>query len=41
VLSHHNKIAVFNHDGDVIFSNSTRELGNAVKDACQAMLNHR
>ena len=39
VLTHHNKIAVFNHEGDVIYSNSTRELGNAVKDACQAMLN--
>jgi hypothetical protein len=37
VLAHRNKVAVFNHDGDVIFSASTRELGNAVKDACQAM----
>ena len=36
-LKHRNKIAVFNHDGDVIFSQSTRELGNAVKDACAAM----
>lgn len=33
-----NKIAVFNRDGDVIFSDSTRELGNSVKDACQAIL---
>ena len=32
-----NKIAVFNHSGDDIFSGSTRELGNAVKDACEAM----
>jgi hypothetical protein len=40
-LTHHNKIAVFNHDGDDIFSNSTRELGNAVKDACAAMLNSK
>jgi hypothetical protein len=39
LLAHRNKIAVFNHDGDDIFSNSTRELGSAVKDACQAMLN--
>ena len=39
LLAHRNKIAVFNRDGDDIFSNSTRELGNAVKDACQAMLN--
>lgn len=37
LLSHRNKIAVFNHDGDDIFSNSTRELGNAVKDACDVM----
>jgi hypothetical protein len=36
-LHHRNKIAVFNHDGDVIFSQSTRELGNAVKDACTAI----
>ena len=36
-LRHRNKIAVFNHDGDDIFSDSTRELGNAVKDACVAM----
>jgi hypothetical protein len=38
LLAHRNKIAVFNRDGDDIFSDSTRELGNAVKDACQAML---
>lgn len=38
LLAHRNKIAVFNRDGDDIFSNSTRELGNAVKDTCQAML---
>jgi hypothetical protein len=37
VLRHRNKIAVFNHNGDDIFSDSTRELGNAVKDACSAM----
>jgi hypothetical protein len=37
-LRHRNKVAVFNRDGDDIFSDSTRELGNAVKDACQAML---
>jgi hypothetical protein len=39
LLRHRNKIAVFNHDGDDIFSDSTRELGNAVKDACNAMTN--
>jgi hypothetical protein len=35
--SRDNKIAVFNKNGDLIFSNSTRILGNAVKDACQAI----
>jgi hypothetical protein len=38
LLAHHNKIAVFNKDGDVIFSKSTISLGNSVKDACQVML---
>lgn len=38
LLAHRNKIAVFNRDGDDIFSDSTRELGNAVKDACDAMM---
>jgi hypothetical protein len=37
LLRHRNKIAVFDRDGDVIFSNSTRELGNSVKDACAAV----
>lgn len=32
-----NKFALFNKDGDVIGSGSTRTLGNAVKDACQAL----
>jgi hypothetical protein len=32
-----NKIAVFNKDGDMIYSGSTRTLGNAVKDACSAI----
>jgi hypothetical protein len=36
-LRHRNKIAVFNRDGDAIFSDSTRELGNSVKDACVAI----
>ena len=40
-LHHRNKIAVFNRDGDDIFSDSTRELGNSVKDACAAMLNSK
>lgn len=34
-----NKFAVFNKDGDALESGSTRSLGNAVKDACQAILN--
>jgi hypothetical protein len=38
LLAHRNKVAVFNRDGDDIFSISTRELGNSVKDACQAMM---
>lgn len=29
-----NKLAVFNKDGDMVLSGSTRSLGNAVKDAC-------
>lgn len=37
-LRRHNKIAVFNRDGDDIFSDSTRALGNSVKDACEAIL---
>lgn len=33
-----NKVVVFNKDGDMIFSGSTRALGNAVKDACSAIM---
>lgn len=33
-----NKVAVFNSDGDTILSHSTRSLGNAVKDACDAIV---
>jgi hypothetical protein len=33
-----NKVAVFRSDGDSMFSHSTRSLGNAVKDACEAIL---
>src|SRR5882724_4463590 len=32
-----NKVAVSNSDGDSIVSHSTRSLGNAVKDACEAI----
>jgi hypothetical protein len=31
------KIAVFKRDGDVLFSGSTRSLGNAVQDSCKAI----
>ena len=34
---HDNKVAVFNKPGDSIVSHSTRSLGNAVKDACDAI----
>jgi hypothetical protein len=33
-----NKFAVFNKDGDAIKSGSTRSLGNAVKNACDAII---
>jgi PEGA domain len=33
-----NKIAIFNRNGDAIFSNSTRSLGNAVEGACKAIM---
>jgi ABC-type phosphate transport system substrate-binding protein len=29
-----NKVAVFNKEGDMVLSNSSRSLGNAVKEAC-------
>lgn len=32
-----NKVAVFNRDGDLLHSGSTRTLGNSVKDACVAI----
>ena len=32
-----NKIAVFKGDGDMVHSSSTRSLGNAVKNACEAI----
>lgn len=33
----HDKIAIFKSTGDVVFSGSTRSVGNAVKDACEAI----
>jgi len=45
-LQKDNKFVLFNKDGDAIGSGSTRNLGNAVKDACQILTadwnkNHR
>jgi hypothetical protein len=37
ILVHDSKIAVFNSDGDAIVSHSTRSIGTAVKDACEAI----
>jgi hypothetical protein len=36
-----NKVAVFSKDGDMLYSGSTRSLGNSVKDACQALTKSR
>ncbi len=33
-----NKIAVFNNQGDLLVTSSTRVLGNAVKDACKVIV---
>lgn len=35
-----NKVVVFDKEGDVVFSHSTRSLGNAVKDSCKAIEQH-
>ena len=37
ILSKDNKMALFNRDGDMVASSSTRSLGNAVKNACVAI----
>ena len=39
LILHDNKVAVFNKGGDSIVSHSTRSLGNAVKEACEAIMN--
>jgi hypothetical protein len=39
LISRDNKFALFNKDGDVIKSGSTRSLGNAVKEACRIIKN--
>ena len=36
-----NKVAVFNKDSDLVYSSSTRILGNAVKGACAAITGRR
>jgi len=36
-LARRDKIAIFRRNGDVLFSNSVRSVGNAVKDACEAI----
>jgi hypothetical protein len=38
LLRKDNKYALFNSDGDAIKSGSTRNLGNAIKDSCAALL---
>jgi hypothetical protein len=37
IFSRDNKIAIFRNDGDLLYSGSTRSLGNAVSDACKAI----
>lgn len=39
VVLKHDKIAVFKKDGDVLYSGSTRSVGNAVQDSCGAIGN--
>jgi len=41
IIRRDNKVAVVNKDGDVLYTGSTRSLGNAVKDACGAILGQR
>ena len=40
VIAKDNKMALFDREGDMVASSSTRSLGNAVKDACLA-IQHR
>lgn len=37
LLRKRDKIALFRRNGDVLYSNSVRSVGNAVKDACEAI----
>jgi len=41
IISRDNKIAVFKSDGDLLYSGSTRILGNAINDACRAIQKDR
>ena len=36
-LQRNNEMALFNKDGEMVASGTTRSLGNAVKDACLAI----
>jgi PEGA domain len=40
VIRRKDKVAVFQRNGDSIFSHSTRSIGSAVKDACKAIRAH-
>jgi hypothetical protein len=37
IVLKHDKIAVFKKDGDALYSGSTRSVGNAVQDSCEAI----
>ena len=41
LVSKDNKMALFDREGDMVASSSTRSLGNAVKDACVAIQNRQ
>ena len=41
VIRKDNKVAVFNQEGDLLFANSTRSLGNSVKNACEVIIENR
>jgi len=41
IIRRDNKVVVFNKEGDLIHSESTRSLGNAVKNACRAIYTDR
>ncbi len=38
IIRRDNKVAVFNKEGDLIYSKSSRSLGNTVKNACRTIL---